>query len=163
MNITIICIGKLKDKFFKEASSEYEKRLGPFCKLEIIEINPAPLPDSPNEAQIAAGLEKEAELILKKIPPNALGYALCVEGKQLSSEELAAELGAELGAAALSGSGKICFIIGGSHGLAERVKAAANARLSMSKMTFPHRLARIMLLEQIYRAFMINAGTAYHK
>ena len=159
MNITIICIGKLKDKFFKEASSEYEKRLGPFCKLEIIEISPAPLPDSPNEAQIAAGLEKEAELILKKIPPNAPGYALCVEGKHLSSEELAAELGA----AALSGSGKICFIIGGSHGLAERVKAAANARLSMSRMTFPHRLARIMLLEQIYRAFMINAGTAYHK
>lgn len=157
--VKIICIGKLKDAFFREASDEYMKRLKAYCKAEIIEIPAAELPDSPSQALINAALEKEAELILKKITPGATVAAMCVEGKMYSSEELADCLAK----AALRGSGDIIFIIGGSYGLSERVKQKADIKMSASRMTFPHRLFRVMLLEQIYRGYKINAGEKYHK
>lgn len=158
-HVCIICVGRLKDRFFEEASAEYEKRLKAFCRLEIITVSPAALPDAPNAVQIHAALEKEADAILKKIPSAARVYPLCIEGRQLSSEAFAEDLRQ----AALQGTSSAVFIIGGSHGLSERVKALGAMRMSMSAMTFPHRLARIMLLEQIYRAFSINAGGKYHK
>ncbi|MDR1630204.1 MAG: 23S rRNA (pseudouridine(1915)-N(3))-methyltransferase RlmH [Oscillospiraceae bacterium] len=157
--ICVICVGRLKDRFFEEASAEYEKRLKAFCRLEIVTVSPAALPENPNAAQIHTALEKEADAIIKKIPPAARVYPLCIEGKRLSSEAFAQDLRQ----AALQGASSAVFVIGGSHGLSERVKALGVVRLSMSEMTFPHRLARIMLLEQIYRAFSINAGSKYHK
>ncbi len=159
MNFELICVGKLKDKFFEDACAEYVKRLGAFGKVKITEIPAAPLPDAPNEKQIASALEKEAAQILQRIPKGAAVYPMCIEGKQLSSEELSAELSA----AANGGAGTAVFIIGGSCGLHESVKKTGRLRLSMSRMTFPHRLARVMLLEQIYRAMMIAGGRAYHK
>ena len=159
MNIDIICIGKLKDRFFEEAAAEYEKRLAAFGKIHICELSPAPLPDNPNEKQIQDALKKEGENILRQIPKNSFVIPLCIEGKLLSSEQLAAQFQKT----ALSGWGNICFIIGGSHGLSEEVKQKGTLRLSMSPMTFPHRLARVMLLEQIYRAFTITDGRRYHK
>lgn len=159
MNFELICIGRLKDRFFEDACAEYVKRLGAFGKVKIAEIPAASLPDDPNEKQIAAALEKEAAQILQRIPKGAAVYPMCIEGKQLSSEELAAELSA----AANGGAGTAVFIIGSSYGLHESVKKTGRLRLSMSKMTFPHRLARVMLLEQLYRAMTIGAGRAYHK
>ncbi|MBQ6164510.1 MAG: 23S rRNA (pseudouridine(1915)-N(3))-methyltransferase RlmH [Clostridia bacterium] len=159
MNFELICVGRLKDRFFEDACAEYTKRLGAFGKIVITEIPAAALPDDPNEKQIASALEKEAAQILARVPKGAAVYPLCVEGKQLSSEELSSELSA----AANGGAGTAVFIIGGSYGLHESVKKTGRLRLSMSKMTFPHRLARVMLLEQIYRAMMIAAGRAYHK
>lgn len=157
-SVKIICVGKLKDAFFRDAADEYMKRLGAYCKAEIIEIPAANLPDSPSDALINAALEKEAEQIMKKIPPRAAVAAMCVEGKLYSSEDLAKYLSS----AAMSG-GDVVFIIGGSYGLSEKVKKAANVKISASKMTFPHRLFRVMLLEQIYRAYKINSGGKYHK
>ncbi len=156
--IKIICIGRLKDSFFREASEEYLKRLKAYCKAEITEIPAAELPDSPSEAQINAALEKEADAILKKIDAGDITAAMCVEGKLYSSEDIAAFL-------AKSSMRASCavFIIGGSYGLSERVKQRADIKISVSRMTFPHRLFRIMLLEQIYRGYKINAGEKYHK
>lgn len=159
MNIELICVGKLKDRFYEDAAEEYCKRIGAFGKIKITEIAAARLPEKPGEAEIAAALEAEGDAILKKIPGNAAVYPLCIEGKPVSSEQLAAELKR----AAVNGCGTAVFLIGGSFGLSERVKARGALRLSMSPMTFPHRLARIMLLEQIYRSFMINEGRTYHK
>lgn len=158
-SVKIICVGKLKDAFFRDASDEYMKRLKAFCKAEIIEISAANLPDDPNDAQIEAALEKEAEAILKKLPTGALTVAMCVEGKLFSSEDMAKCLAD----ASMRGNGDITFIIGGSYGIAERVKRKADIRMSASKMTFPHRLFRVMLLEQIYRGYKINQGSKYHK
>ncbi len=157
-SVKIICVGKLKDKFFRDASDEYMKRLKAYCKAEIIEIPAANLPDAPNDTQISAALEKEAEQILKKIPSNSTVVAMCVEGKLYSSEDMA-EL---LSKSAMNG-GDMIFIIGGSYGLSENVKKRADVRMSASKMTFPHRLFRVMLLEQIYRGYKINSGGKYHK
>ncbi len=157
-SIKIICIGKLKDKFFRDASDEYMKRLKAFCKTEIIELPAANLPENPNDTQISAALEKEAEAILKKIPSNSTVVAMCVEGRLYSSEDVA-EL---LSSSAMNG-GEVIFIIGGSYGLSENVKKRADIRMSASKMTFPHRLFRVMLLEQIYRGYKINSGGKYHK
>ena len=157
-SVKIICVGKLKDKFFREASDEYMKRLKAYCKAEIIEIPAANLPDDPNDTQISAALEKEAEQILKKIPSNSTVVAMCVEGKLYSSEDMA-DL---LSKSAMNG-GEVIFIIGGSYGLSENVKKRADVRMSASKMTFPHRLFRVMLLEQIYRGYKINSGGKYHK
>lgn len=157
--IHLICVGKLKEPYYRDASAEYEKRLSAFCRLKTTEITPASLPENPSAAQIEAALDREGKLIASKIPPNAKVYVLCVEGRQLSSEDF----GASLEKAAAAGEGTPVFIIGGSHGLSEEVKAGASVRLSMSAMTFPHRLARVMLLEQLYRGFMINAGGKYHK
>lgn len=158
-SVTIISVGKLKDAFFNEASDEYLKRLKAFAKMNVVEIKAGVLPENPKDSEINAVLEKEGEEILRKIPSNAKVISLCIEGKLYSSEDLA-EL---FESTALSGISHIVFIIGGSYGLSHKVKSRSDIRLSMSKMTFPHRLARIMLLEQIYRACKINAGEAYHK
>lgn len=157
--ITIISVGKLKEEFFKSAEKEYAKRLAGFCDLKIIEVNQQQLPSNPSAGQIENALSLEAEEILAKIPKGSEVVTLCIEGKLYSSEALseAIEDNANIG------SGNMTFIIGGSFGLSEEVKSKSKIRLSMSKMTFPHRLARIMLLEQIYRAFQIQAGSRYHK
>ena len=154
----IIAMGSLKEKFFKEACGEYIKRLSRFCDLDICEIEPQKLPEKPSVGEIENALKKEAEQISKKIPQNSLVIALCVEGKQMSSEKLAEKI-KEVSAV---GRG-LCFIIGSSHGLADEVKKNSDLRLSLSEMTFPHKLFRVMLLEQIYRGFMINSGSEYHK
>ena len=157
--ITLISVGRLKEEFFKAAEKEYAKRLGGFCDLKIIEVNQKQLPSNPSDGQIEAALSLEADEIISKIPKGSEIITLCIEGKLYSSEELSQVIENN----ANMGSGNITFIIGGSFGLSETVKAKSKIRLSMSKMTFPHRLARIMLLEQIYRAFQIGAGTKYHK
>ncbi len=159
VNINIICVGKLKEDYLRNACAEYEKRLGAFCKLKITELTPARLPDNPNESQIEAALNDESQRILSKISPTEAVFALCIEGKELSSENFSKEIDK----CAVSGFGSLCFVIGGSHGLSPAVKSRAKFRLSMSPMTFPHQLARVMLLEQIYRAFMISSGGKYHK
>lgn len=157
--ITLISVGKLKEDFFKSAENEYVKRLNGFCDLKIIEVTQQQLPSNPSDGQIEAALSVEAEEILAKIPKGSEVIALCIEGKLQSSEELSKLIENN----ANMGSGNITFIIGGSFGLSETVKSKSKIRLSMSKMTFPHRLARIMLLEQIYRAFQIGIGSRYHK
>lgn len=158
IKVTIISVGGLKEPFWKSAASEYVKRLSAFCAMEEIEISPAYLPDNPSAEQIRLALEEEGKKIISKIPKQSRVFALCIEGKELDSEELAgrmADISVECG--------HFVFIIGGSYGLCEDVKKTAQYRLSMSRMTFPHRLAKIMLLEQIYRAFKINGGGTYHK
>ena len=157
--VTILCVGKLKEKFYADAVSEYAKRLSRFCRLDITELAEERLPEDPSPAQIEAALSKEAEAIRAKLPPAAMVIALCVEGKARSSEELA-RLMAD---SASRGVSHLVFLIGGSFGLHPSIKELAAVRLSMSPMTFPHHLARVMLLEQIYRAYQINAGTRYHK
>ncbi len=157
--ITLITVGKLKEKFFRDAAAEYEKRLSRFCKLQIIELKDEPTPDNPTEKERSAVLEKEGARILEKIPAGAFVTALCVEGAQRSSEQFAQLL--ERGE--LEGRGHLAFIIGGSLGLSANVKECAKLRLSFSEMTFPHQLMRVILLEQIYRGFQIRTGTQYHK
>ncbi len=157
--ITILCVGKLKEKFYQEAAAEYLKRLGRHCRPELIELPESRLPEEPSPAQIRQALAAEAAAIREKLPRGAALIALCIEGKPCSSVELSRRL-EEL---ALSGKSQLCFLIGGSVGLDESLKQQADWRLSMSPMTFPHHLARIMLLEQIYRACQISAGTKYHK
>ncbi len=157
--ITLISVGKLKEQFFKDAESEYLKRLKGFCSFELCEISAENLPQNPSPLQIEAALSAEAQKIISKIPKNADIISLCIEGKLHSSEELANLILDN----ANFGSGSICFIIGSSYGLSDKVKAFSKVRLSMSKMTFPHRLARVMLLEQIYRAYKILGGGEYHK
>ena len=157
-SITIICVGKLKEKFYLDAVSEYVKRLSAFCTLQIIELAEYKLSQNPSQAEIDAALKKEAEEIRKKIPKGADVCAMCVEGKQRSSEEFA-----DMIAASAQRSSKMCFLIGSSFGLDTALKKEADERLSMSKMTFPHHLARVMLLEQIYRGFGILSGSRYHK
>ena len=159
IGITIIALGKLKEKYMREFSEEYQKRLSAYCKLNIIELSPKMLSDNPSENEIKNALAAEAQQIKAKIPSNSYVFSMCIEGKQLSSEELSRDIEQ----AAVGGSGNLVFIIGGSHGLTDEVKRRANFKLSMSKMTFPHQLARVMLLEQIYRAFMISSGGKYHK
>ena len=157
--VTILCVGKLKEKFYTDAAAEYVKRLSRFCKLEIMELPEERLPEDPSPAQVEAALAKEADAIRSKLPPSAFLTAMCVEGKPRSSEELA-RLMAD---SASRGDSHLVFLIGGSFGLHPSVKELAAVKLSMSPMTFPHQLARVMLLEQIYRAYQINAGSKYHK
>ena len=157
--VSIICVGKMKEKFYIEAAAEYVKRLGRFCKMDIVELPEDRLPDDPSQAQIDAALAKEADAIRAKLPQNAYIIAMCVEGKTRSSESLA-RLMAET---ANQGGSHLVFLIGGSFGLHSSVKELAAVKLSMSPMTFPHHLARVMLLEQIYRGYQINAGSKYHK
>ena len=159
MNITVICLGKLKEKYLTDAVKEYSKRIGAFGKLDIIELNPIKLSENPSETEIKTALEKEAIEIIKKTPQNAFIFPLCVEGEMLSSEGLANKFNK----ISLSGKSNIVFIIGSSFGLADIIKEQAHFRLSFSKMTFPHQLMRVMLLEQIYRAFQINNNGKYHK
>ncbi len=159
LSVNVICIGKIKEIYLRDAMSEYQKRLTRYCNLEIRELSENLLCENPSKAQIDAALEKEADQILKEIPKDAFVFALCIEGKQLSSEELSQKI-EEL---AFSGKGKIYFIIGSSFGLSERVKARADFKLSFSKMTFPHQLFRVLLLEQVYRALSITNNSKYHK
>ncbi len=159
VGITIICLGKLKEQYLKDASAEYIKRLSALCKLTVVEIAPEKLSDTPSQKQIEAALFAEGKKILEKIPKGAFVYTMCIEGKQKTSEEFSLELEN----IALDGNSSIAFIIGSSFGLSDEVKRQSDARLSMSKMTFPHQIARVMLLEQIYRALQISKGTKYHK
>jgi len=149
----------MKEKHYIDALAEYAKRLGAFCKWELCELPESRLGDQPGEKEILAALDREAREIEKAIPAGAFVTALCVEGKELSSPELARLLAD----CALEGKSRLCFLVGGSFGLHDRVKAAADLRLSMSRMTFPHHLARVMLAEQLYRGFTINEGSRYHK
>lgn len=157
--ITVLCVGKLKEKFYIDACAEYQKRLTRHCKFELIELPEQRLPEAPSEAEIEAALSKEADAILEKLPRVGVLVALCVEGRAMSSEQLSDALTRY----AARGASQVTFLAGGSFGLHERVKQRAELRLSMSPMTFPHHLARVMLLEQIYRAYQIQAGTKYHK
>lgn len=157
--VTIICTGKLKEKFYLDAAAEYAKRLSRFCTLTILELPEERLPESPSTAQIEAALAREADAVRAKLPAGCLLIAMCVEGQERSSEALARYL-AE---AAARGAGHIVFLIGSSYGMHPSLKQQADLRLSMSPMTFPHHLLRVMLLEQIYRAYQINAGSKYHK
>lgn len=158
MKITVIALGKLKESYLREAIGEYSKRLSRYCALDIIELTPETLPDNPSEASVRSALQREAQMINSRIPKGAFVVAMCVEGKGYSSEAFAEVIERE------SAEGRpMCFIIGSSYGLADGIKRAADMRLSVSGMTFPHQLFRVMLLEQIYRGFKINEGSTYHK
>jgi len=157
--ITLIAMGKLKENFYLSAAAEYEKRMKGYCQFRIVELPEVRLPDDPSPAEISAALEKEADLILQKLPKGAWFCTLTPEGKMLSSEALADKLKE----VKLSGKSSACFLIGSSFGMAPRLKEIADFKLSMSPMTFPHHLARVMVLEQLYRAEAIQAGSKYHK
>lgn len=159
LKIKFITVGSLAERHWREACDEYKKRLSLTCKVEDCELKESKISKNPSEGDIRQVLEDEADRILSQIPPRAFIVALCIEGKQLSSEELAALIDTK----ATEGYSDMCFIIGSSHGLSDRVKSAAHVRLSMSKLTFPHQLARVMLFEAVYRASEINRGTKYHK
>ena len=159
LSVRLICVGKLKEKFYREACAEYEKRLKAYCKLEILELTEQRLPENPAPALIQSALAKEADAIRQKIPQGSAVIAMCIEGKPLSSEGLADRITAITG----GGISRICVLIGGSCGMDEALKQSADLRLSMSPMTFPHHLARVMVLEQIYRALNIAAGGKHHK
>lgn len=159
LSVHLICVGKLKEKFYIEACGEYVKRLSAYCKLHITELPEERLPQAPSRAQIDAALEREAAAIRAKLPPSASLVALCVEGKLRSSEELARLMDDW----SQNSAKHLVFLIGGAYGLHPSIKAEAWVKLSMSPMTFPHHLARVMLLEQIYRGFKIIEGSSYHK
>lgn len=159
LNIKFICVGKLRERFYIDAFNEYARRLSAYCKFECAELNETKLGDKPSDKEIENALVRESADLEKAIPKDAYVIAMCVGAKQLKSEELAQKINS----LALSGRGKICFIIGGSFGMAESVKQRADMRLGMSEMTFPHHLARVMLTEQIYRSFKIIEGSCYHK
>jgi 23S rRNA (pseudouridine1915-N3)-methyltransferase len=158
-HIKLICVGKLKESFYAAAAGEYQKRLSAFCRIDVEEIPEARLPENPSRAEIDAALKTEADAILARLPKASAVIALCIEGVELDSRELAARL-EKLAAA---GTSRLAFVIGGSNGLHGDVKDRAVLKLSMSRMTFPHHLARIMLLEQLYRSYMILSGGKYHK
>ncbi|HHV32136.1 23S rRNA (pseudouridine(1915)-N(3))-methyltransferase RlmH [Caproiciproducens sp. LBM24188] len=158
LSIQIICVGKLKEAYWRDACAEYAKRLQSFCRFSIVELPESRLPDNPSPALIEAALSSEGEKILAASSGSAR-LALCIEGKPLSSEQLAMKIDA----LAVGGISSISFLIGSSFGLSQQVKQASDFQLSMSPMTFPHQLARVMLCEQIYRAFQINHHGKYHK
>ena len=159
MSVEIIVTGKIKEKYIREYAGEYEKRLGGLCKLTVVELDPVRLCDNPSQKEIENALQKEAAAIKAKIAKGAYVVSLCVEGRRLSSEELAETLQKN----AMNGSGRFAFIIGSSYGLSKEIKDMSDFKLSMSEMTFPHKLARIMLTEQLYRAFSILGNSKYHK
>lgn len=158
LNVTVITVGNLKEGYLREASAEYEKRLNCFCKPEVIQLKEAKLPDSPTDGQISAALTAEGKQILAAMPPRAYRIAMCVEGQQMTSEQLAQRL-----EDISQTHGSVCLVIGSSYGIAPEVKAACDLRLSVSKLTFPHQLMRVILLEAVYRALGISKGTKYHK
>ena len=158
LSIKIIATGDLKEAYLRDAAAEYEKRLGGFCRFESIQLKEERLSDDPSDNEIKSALQKESEKILSLIPARAYVVAMCVEGKQLSSPELADKL-EEISAR----TSDVCFIIGSSFGLSDTVKQRADLKLSVSKLTFPHQLMRVILLEAVYRAFNIQKGTKYHK
>lgn len=159
MNVNIICIGKIKEKYLKDAMAEYSKRLSHFCRLNVLELPDEAMSDKPQDAEICTVLKKEGERILPFIKSSDVVISLCIEGKQLSSEEFAHFFEKET----LVGKSTFTFIIGGSLGLLNEIKKKSNLMLSFSRMTLPHQLMRVVLLEQIYRAFKISANESYHK
>lgn len=159
LSVTLLCVGKLKELYFRAAVEEYVKRLGAFCRFTVEELPEQRLPEDPSEKEIAAALSREAAELSRRIPEGAALCCFCVEGRMLSSEELSERLGQWQN----GGKSRICFVIGGSYGLSEELKRRADLRLSVSKMTFPHHLFRVMAAEQIYRAFTIMEGRKYHK
>lgn len=159
LGIKIICVGKMKEKFYIDACAEYLKRLSAYCKAEVEELPEAKRSFNPSPAETEAAMLREAESIKSKIPKGAAVIAMCVEGKAIDSVAFANMIGSMTA----SGASKLCFIIGGSDGLHPSVKALADKRISVSPMTFPHHLFRVMLLEQVYRGFKILEGGKYHK
>lgn len=159
LNVHVICIGKLKEKYLRDACAEDKKRLTPYCKFTIEELGEEKINDQPNQSQIDKILQCEGKRILNKIDKNSKVIALCIEGKMISSPQLSDMIQKM----AVEGTSHISFVIGGSWGLSQEVKDRADVKLSMSKMTFPHQLARVILCEQIYRAFQISSGGKYHK
>ena len=157
--ITVLCVGKLKEKFYQEAAAEYAKRLGRHCKLEIIELPESRLPEDPSAAEIQRALAAEAAAIRERLPRGGAVIALCIEGTTMSSEKLSAKITGLKN----SGVSRLCFVLGSSEGMDESIKRQADLRLSMSPMTFPHSLARVMLMEQVYRAYSILNNGKYHK
>lgn len=158
LQVTVITVGGLKEAYWREAVAEYEKRLSSFCRLNMLQLKEAKLSENPSEGEVRAALADEGKRILAAMPQKAYRIALCVEGKQFSSEALAARL-----EGAVNESGQLCLVIGSSHGLSEEVKAACPLRLSVSELTFPHQMMRPLLLEVLYRCFSILKGTKYHK
>lgn len=159
LTITVVCVGKLKENYWRDACAEYSKRLSAFCRLQIVEVSEERLPDNPSPAQITAALEEEGHRLFSRIPAGAPLVALCIEGQGVTSPELSKQLSQW----AVGGHSHVVFVIGGSWGLSDLVKSSAQLRLSMSGMTFPHQMARVMLLEQLYRALQISNGGKYHK
>ncbi|MDO5349066.1 MAG: 23S rRNA (pseudouridine(1915)-N(3))-methyltransferase RlmH [Lachnospiraceae bacterium] len=159
MKITLVTVGKIKEKYFEDAIAEYSKRLSRYCKLEIIQVADEKTPDGPSPALEDQIKEKEGERILSKIRPDAYVIALAIQGQMLDSEQLAGKL-EKLG---VSGVSQIVFVIGGSLGLSQAVLSRSDYQLSFSKMTFPHQLMRVVLLEQIYRSYRIISHEPYHK
>ena len=158
MTVRVVCVGKLKEKYFEDACAEFQKRLGRFCTLEIVELADEKAPESLHPKDEDLVREKEGKRILKAIGPKDFVVALAIDGKQMTSEQFAAYL-----AEKETEARPLTFVIGGSLGLSPEVYARADARISFSKMTFPHRIARLLLLEQLYRGYKINAHEAYHK
>ncbi len=159
MKINIIAVGRLKEKYLKDGCNEYLKRLSAYAKVNITEIGEYKCSDNPSENEIETVLQKEGEAIEAKIPKGSYVIPMCIEGEELSSKEISAKLDG----IALNGFGEITFIIGGSFGLSDRIKSLGKLRLSFGKITLPHQLMRMVLLEQIYRAFSISKGSKYHK
>jgi len=159
MKITILCVGKIKEKFYREALAEYEKRLSRYAKLQIIEVNDEKTVENPSEAEENLIKDKEGERLLSNIKDDMYVIAMAIQGKELDSVELSKHIES----LTISGNSHICFIIGGSLGLSDRVLNRCNERLSFSKLTFPHQLMRVIMLEQIYRSFRIMKNEPYHK
>lgn len=158
MKITIVAAGKLKEKYLSQGIGEFLKRLTPFAQMKILEIHEEKMKDNPSEAEKQKTLSVEGERLLRQVPSGSYLIVLDVYGKELSSEELAARID-QLG---LQGRSSITFLIGGAFGLSKEVRAAADELLSFSRMTFTHQMVRLLLVEQIYRAFKINRGEKYH-
>ncbi len=158
LQVTVAVVGSLKEQYLRDAAAEYEKRLNGFCKLTVVQIRESRLPDDPGEREIQAALEAEGKQILESLPPRSYRVALCVEGKQLSSPALAEKIG-EIGQT----HGSVSFVIGSSYGLSGEVKQKCDFRLSVSELTFPHQLMRVILLETLYRSLSILQGGKYHK
>ena len=159
LNITILAVGSVKEPYLRDAIREYSKRLSAYCRLTVTECREERLPDSPSPAEIRTAVGREGDRLLEQIPKRAYVIALCVEGKELSSEELADRISS----LAAGGYSELVFVIGGSDGLSDAVKERADLRLSFSRMTFPHQLMRVILTEQLYRAMNILGGGKYHK
>lgn len=159
MKITILCVGKVKESFYRDAIEEFKKRLSRYCKLEIIEVADEKTPEQASDTEVKQIKEKEGERLLKNMKEDAYIVCLCIDGKQPDSEGLSEKI-EKLG---IGGISHICFVIGGSLGLADEVVARADEKLSFSRMTFPHQLMRVILLEQIYRAYRIMNHEPYHK
>lgn len=159
LTVTLACVGKLKEAYWRDACAEYEKRLSAFCRLTIVEVAEERLPDSPSPAQITAAIDAEGQRLLARIPAGASLVALCIEGQEMPSDALSRRFAQWT----VDGTSHIALVIGGSYGLSDAVKREARLKLSFSPMTFPHQLARILTLEQLYRAFQISSGGKYHK